>query len=127
MKDRGATLARRARFKGPGGVGCILTGFLSTLMLFSGLALILPYFWGVGTDSVVVLLGAPLIILAVIIPVVMSALSFSNEIAGPCPYCGVAIKTADTIAYLNCPACKSLVIVQGKKLLREGKAKGGSA
>ena len=41
-----------------------------------------------------------------------------NDVAGPCPYCGVPTKTSDATLRLECPACHRVVGVRDMKLYK---------
>jgi len=61
--------------------------------------------------------GIPLILAGMLVPLLMMRGQMTQqEIAGPCPYCGEALKTSDTAIRLECPACNRLVAVHDLKL-----------
>lgn len=87
------------------------------LMLFiAGLVVTLTL--GQGT-SIGFIFGIPLILAGMALPLFMMRGEFKQvEVAGECPYCGVAIKTSDATIRLECPKCGRLVAVQEEKLHR---------
>ena len=61
--------------------------------------------------------GIPMIIAGLIVPLLMMRGQFTqNEIAEPCPYCGVDINTSDSAIRVECPACNRMVVVRDLKL-----------
>jgi len=73
---------------------------------------------GEGT-SIGLIFGIPLILAGLAVPIFMMRGEFKQtEVAGDCPYCGVAIKTSDATIRLDCPKCGGLVVVRELKLYR---------
>lgn len=67
--------------------------------------------------SIGLFFGIPLIIAGLVVPLIMMRDQFTqNDVAGPCPYCGVPIKTSDATLRLECPACRRVVAVRDMKL-----------
>jgi hypothetical protein len=119
MKDERFTKARRARTRGPGGIGCFFSAALSMILIFGVIGLSLIAVGDSSTVSVGIILGVPLILIALVIPFVMAGRYLSsNEINGPCPYCGAALKTTDSIAALVCPSCQKEVLIKGMKFFQ---------
>jgi len=84
------------------------------LLFIAGLVISLTF----GQSATIGLVfGIPLIVAGLVVPLLMMRGQFTqNEIAGPCPYCGVDIKTSDTAIRLECPACNRIVVVRDLKL-----------
>jgi predicted RNA-binding Zn-ribbon protein involved in translation (DUF1610 family) len=69
--------------------------------------------------SIGLFFGIPLIIAGLVVPLVMMRDQFTqNDVAGPCPYCGVPIKTSDATLRLECPACHRVIAVRDMKLCK---------
>jgi hypothetical protein len=84
------------------------------ILFIAGLVISLTL--GEGT-SIGLIFGIPLLIAGLVLPLVMMRDLFKqNEIAGPCPYCSVPIKTSDATIRLQCPACKRVIAVRDMKL-----------
>jgi len=119
MKDEIFTKAKRARVRGPGGIGCFLTAALSTILILGVFGLGLMAMWGNSTVSIGIIFGIPLILIALVIPFIMAGRYLSsNEIDGPCPYCGAPLKTTDSIVTLVCPSCQNEVLIKGMKFFQ---------
>jgi predicted RNA-binding Zn-ribbon protein involved in translation (DUF1610 family) len=87
---------------------------IGLLLFIAGLIISLT----LGDGSIIGLLfGVPLIIAGMVLPLIMMRGQFTqNEVAGPCPYCGAAIRTSDSTLRLQCPACHQVVTVRDMKL-----------
>jgi len=87
---------------------------IGLLLFIAGLVVSLTF----GQDATIGLVfGIPLIIAGLLVPLLMMRGQFKqNEVAGPCPYCGAAIKTSDSAIRLECPVCNRLVAVRDLKL-----------
>ena len=119
MKDEIFTKAKKSRIRGPGGVGCFLGAALSTVFILGGIGLGLMTVWGESTVNVGIIFIIPLILIALVIPFVMAGRYLSsNEIGGPCPYCGAPLKATDSIVELVCPSCGNEVLLKGMKFFR---------
>jgi hypothetical protein len=65
--------------------------------------------------------GIPLLIAGLAVPLIMMRDQFKqSDVAGPCPYCAMPIKTSDATIRLECPACHQLIIVKDMKLYQAG-------
>ena len=89
------------------GVGLVLfvAGLIVSLTLGEGT--------GVG-----LLLGVPLMMAGVILPLFMMRQNFTggHSIEAPCPSCGAGIKTTDGTYKLECPSCHKIILVRDAKL-----------
>ena len=87
---------------------------IGLILFIAGLVISLTL--GEGT-SLGLIFGIPLLIAGLAVPLFMMRDQFkTSDVAGPCPYCAVPIKTSDATIRLECPACHGLILVKDLKL-----------
>jgi hypothetical protein len=97
-----------------GAFGFSIAIALGLLLFIAGLIVSLTLGEGDWTG---LLLGIPLMMAGVILPLFMMRQNFSNHsVEAPCPNCGTFIKTSDATLKLECPSCHKLVMVRDSKL-----------
>jgi predicted RNA-binding Zn-ribbon protein involved in translation (DUF1610 family) len=86
------------------------------LLLFVG-GLIVSLTLGEGT-GIGLLLGVPLMMAGVILPLFMMRQNFTggHGVEAPCPSCGASIKTTDGTYKLECPSCHKIILVRDSNL-----------
>lgn len=97
-----------------GAFGFSIAIALGLLLFIGGLIVSLTLGEGDGTG---LLLGIPLMMAGVILPLFMMRQNFAGHgVDAPCPNCGASIKTSDGTLKLECPSCHKLILVRDSKL-----------
>jgi predicted RNA-binding Zn-ribbon protein involved in translation (DUF1610 family) len=106
--------ALRAEKSADGALGFSIAIGLGLVLFIAGLIVSLTMGEGTGVG---LLLGIPLMMAGVILPLFMMRQNFtSHNIEAPCPNCGAPIKTTDGTLKLECPSCRKLIQVRDSKL-----------
>jgi predicted RNA-binding Zn-ribbon protein involved in translation (DUF1610 family) len=97
-----------------GALGFSIAIGLGLLLFIAGLIVSLTFGEGTGVG---LLLGIPLMMAGVILPLFMMRQNFTgHDIEAPCPNCGTLIKTTDGTLKLECPSCRKIILVRDSKL-----------